>query len=50
MHAHYWQCLRRLPATNVLQMDHRVTFVRVTLRACLDARFTADAAIGIDEK
>jgi hypothetical protein len=35
---------------HVLQMDHRLTTMRVALSAGLHARLTPDAAVGVDEE
>src|SRR5262249_51758017 len=48
VHAHHRHCLHALGPIDVLEVDHRVTAVSLAFGACVNARLTSDAAIGID--
>ena len=37
-------------AIDIIEVNHRIAFVRFAFTTRLDARLTADAAIGIDKK
>lgn len=37
-------------AIDIVEVNHRIAFVRFAFTTCLDARLTADAAIGIDKE
>ena len=50
VHTNHRQRLRRFATIDILQVDHRVTLVRIALRTCLHARLAANATIGVNEK
>ena len=50
MHAHHRRSLHRMRAIEILQVNHRVAFMRVAFAARLRARLTPDASSRVDEK
>src|SRR5690606_31730517 len=50
VHTHHGHRLWRMRAIDVVQLDHRMAPVRVTLGTCLHTRVAPDAAVRIDEE
>jgi hypothetical protein len=50
VHAHDWDRLGRMTSIDKIQLDHRMSAVRIAFGTSLYASVTADTTTGIDEE